>query len=116
MKLPKRLKTRWLKALRSGEYGQAKETLCDGYGNFCCLGVLEHIVLGGEIEINQATGKYLSMPSGQFYKYANIEVRLINPNTDMVFDPDVCLLTDANDEGENFKFIANWIERNIQTK
>lgn len=30
----------WLNALRSGTYGQAKEALADGNGNYCCLGVL----------------------------------------------------------------------------
>ena len=31
---------KWIEALRSGEYGQTKEVLCDGEGNYCCLGVL----------------------------------------------------------------------------
>jgi hypothetical protein len=30
----------WLDALRSGDYGQTKEQLGDGKGNYCCLGVL----------------------------------------------------------------------------
>jgi hypothetical protein len=30
----------WTAALRSGGYGQAQERLADGYGNYCCLGVL----------------------------------------------------------------------------
>lgn len=40
------IKKRWLKALRSGEYKQARETLMDhrppskGGRSFCCLGVL----------------------------------------------------------------------------
>ena len=34
------LKAKWVAALRSGEYTQARETLCDEGDAFCCLGVL----------------------------------------------------------------------------
>lgn len=34
------IKKKWLEALRSGKYKQAKETLKDNSGKFCCLGVL----------------------------------------------------------------------------
>lgn len=36
----KRVKTKWIKALESGEYNQAKSMLNNGQGGFCCLGVL----------------------------------------------------------------------------
>jgi hypothetical protein len=44
-KLDRKLKTKWVKALRSGKYKQGMETLCDidpdtGKTTFCCLGVL----------------------------------------------------------------------------
>lgn len=35
----KRIKTKWIRALRSGKYEQGKGSLKDG-SNFCCLGVL----------------------------------------------------------------------------
>lgn len=37
--MDKKLKTKWLKALRSGRYKQTRGTLYDGEG-YCCLGVL----------------------------------------------------------------------------
>ena len=37
-KLPKEFKEKWLSALRSGEYTQAREALWVGNG-YCCLGV-----------------------------------------------------------------------------
>lgn len=33
------LKVKWVDALRSGNYVQGQQALCNG-GNFCCLGVL----------------------------------------------------------------------------
>lgn len=38
-----KLKRKWVKALRSGEYEQAKTFLMDSKGAMCCLGVLAHI-------------------------------------------------------------------------
>lgn len=42
-KLPIDLKTKWIAALRSGEYEQGKSSLEDE-GKFCCLGVLCNIL------------------------------------------------------------------------
>ena len=47
--MDKRLKTRWLKALRSGEYEQGRGKLAvetDSGARFCCLGVLVDITEG----------------------------------------------------------------------
>jgi hypothetical protein len=38
--MDKELKTKWVSALRSGEYKQGMDTLRDKDDNFCCLGVL----------------------------------------------------------------------------
>lgn len=40
--MDEKIKQQWVKALRSGEYSQAKGWLYDGEG-YCCLGVLAHI-------------------------------------------------------------------------
>lgn len=37
------LKAKWVEALRSGEFKQASQTLQDGFGANCCLGVLARI-------------------------------------------------------------------------
>ena len=41
--MDKKLKARWVKALRSGKYKQGQGFLKSG-GEFCCLGVLRDIV------------------------------------------------------------------------
>lgn len=124
MKMPKRLKNKWVKALRSGEYGQTQGTLCDGNGNFCCLGVLEHIVLDGKVEHypGRHTG-YKGLPSRTFYDYADIEVK----GYTLADDKTLWHLVSMNDAikdlpsgrekpANNFKTIADWIEENVETK
>lgn len=52
----KELLKRWVAALRSGEYKQGTEALCeygeDGSAAYCCLGVLQNIEPGIEQEDN----------------------------------------------------------------
>lgn len=38
--MDKKIKAKWLKALRSGKYKQGKKVLKTKNGKFCCLGVL----------------------------------------------------------------------------
>lgn len=38
-KLPKEFAEKWLKALRSGEYAQGQNKLCNSDSEYCCLGV-----------------------------------------------------------------------------
>ena len=57
---------RWIAALRSGEYQQTQNALCDGNGGYCCLGVLE-MVAEGEVEIYENTGDYRKLPSPEFF-------------------------------------------------
>ena len=51
---------RWVEALRSGEYMQAQEVLCDGKGGYCCLGVLCEVYEGetGEVLPKIEDGRY----------------------------------------------------------
>lgn len=45
----KELKAKWVEALRSGKYKQTKRRLQSVNGKaYCCLGVLEHCVMGVE--------------------------------------------------------------------
>jgi len=123
MRLPKKIKKKWLKALRSGEYGQTKGVLTDGEGNFCCLGVLQHCVSGGKVEVYDGTDEFKCVPSPEWYRDNGIEVRDYAMN---VFDEDERTLTRFNDGGfdygtgkmvrrRNFNQIADWIEKNIGT-
>lgn len=112
MKMPKKLKARWIKALRSGEYGQTKGTLTDGKGNFCCLGVLQHVHSGGYCDTSVVNERvFASLPRRAWWAKAGI---VLQPH-----DPDFRQLITMNDGvldlQKSFKQIANWIERNIET-
>lgn len=118
MKMPKKLKSKWLKALRSGEYKQTPETLCDGDYGFCCLGVLEHIVLDGEVEV-QKDGDFHEQPTKQFWKYAGIQLDADATHRKYKdIDDQVETLISMNDgtfgDKKTFKQIAVWIDKNIE--
>lgn len=117
MKLPKRIKTKWLKALRSGKYKQGKGTLYDPTTKtFCCLGVLEHVCLDGKVEHypldhHGPLSETCATPSDEFWELINVEVnedlgqvenKLVNMNDGNPFRP-----------RRSFKQIANWIEKNL---
>jgi hypothetical protein len=66
------IKTKWLTALRSGNYEQGREqlaTLTEGGTTFCCLGVLCEIAVGeGIIKSEPSNGnEYLKYDTGSFY-------------------------------------------------
>lgn len=111
MKLPVAVKAKWLKALRSGKYKQAKETLYDSETcGFCCLGVLEHVCMNGKVEDRD-------LPSLQFYEHIGAWVR-ISPFAavkDAISDADIDELADMNDRGVPFKDIADHIDYRIGT-
>lgn len=122
MKMKKSLKNKWIKALTSGEYGQTRGTLSDCKGNFCCLGVLEHVVMKGEVEV-YPDDCIRDIPSKMFYEYAGIAVGGANIHD----DADLARLVELNDDVEEddeagemvhhstFKDIALWIDKNIKT-
>ena len=46
------IKRKWIAALESGEYKQAQSTLYDpATKGFCCLGVLQHVLLDGKVQV-----------------------------------------------------------------
>src|SRR5687768_3068313 len=74
MKMTKKQRDKWVKALRSGEYGQTKGVLTDGIGGLCCLGVLEHCLSGGKVETYESHPEdWKAMPSPDWYKSKGIE-------------------------------------------
>jgi len=103
MKMPKKLRDKWVKALRSGEYGQTKGTLTNGKGGFCCLGVLQHVASGGSCEVYDGT--FRACPTPKWYSDNGIYERLGDEST----------LIEMNDvRRSKFTTIANWIEKNIE--
>lgn len=102
------LKTKWVEALRSGDYLQAPAVLYvagSGKPKMCCLGVLEHIC-----------GTPLSVLTG-FHMPAQIKNR---KSPVLGFDPsnkEMALenvLANMNDNlNMTFEQIANYIEKNL---
>jgi len=107
---------KWIEALRSGEYRQTKEVLCDGDGNYCCLGVLCNMY-------ERETGKVLpSNNSGVYNVYEDtleelpevmewVGLKEVTGGFKRKDDlPDICL-AGLNDECDwNFHQIADLIE------
>lgn len=97
--MDKKLRSKWLKALRSGKFKQAKKTLYDKEtGGYCCLGVLCSI--NGSKETLNSDNKGLGMYGGS-----------CGINEDQR-----CHLANMNDNGKNFKQIADYIEDHIKVK
>lgn len=109
-KMPKRLKAKWVKALRSGEYLQGSGVLKDMIGEealYCCLGVLKACVPG-----LQAARENAKIPSGgvcdknsllNFTQAARLGVSSEIQNH----------LAHMNDTGKSFDTIATYIEENL---
>ncbi len=132
MKLKKNIKDRWLKALRSGQYDQCKEQLCqidnEGNSSFCCLGVLTNItggfyfanVEGADISAPNIEDGY---PKGELLQevFKKCEerdsMRIEEDDWDEVTVPykgkhvGLAYLNDT--ENLSFKQIANLIERHL---
>lgn len=109
MKMPKKLKARWLKALRSGKYKQGKGSLYDpNTKTFCCLGVLSHVALDGKVEIHSCDDgapSFRATPSNNFLRRFDCDFNyadLVHMNDGLGTKP------------RRFSTIANWIETNIK--
>lgn len=115
-KMKKSLKTKWIKALRSGEYKQARGKLeqTDENGaatGHCCLGVLCRIT---KVEATVIPGKATEFGAGQMDmpRPADMEAWGLGPD-------DAHLLAEMNDgssgisDNKSFKRIATFIEKNI---
>lgn len=111
------IKTRWLEALRSGDYEQGKNCLRDANNNFCCLGVLNDLYIqdtgngGWEMLVN---GKSYSSYESSAYphplvlEWAGIYDPYIGDEEGTVFD-----LSIVNDQGASFEQIADMIEERL---
>jgi hypothetical protein len=82
--MPSGLRKKWLAALRSGEYKQGQGCLYrPDDKSFCCLGVLNHIALKGNVEVVAndfdsddylQKGDFLEVPSREFYTAFKIDM------------------------------------------
>lgn len=112
--MDKRLKKKWVKALRSGEYEQGRGHLCRD-GKYCCLGVL--CVVAGETRHDYYDpGRGLRISRfGPFASCAST-FTLTNEQLDRFRLPRESLpvLMRMNDDRNwSFNAIANYIEKHL---
>jgi hypothetical protein len=102
-KLPEKVKTKWLEALRSGKYTQTTEILQDDCG-YCCLGVLCKVAAEEGVDLGTCdngilNGAELSIDQYDIYEWSGLnnytEKRLMRLN---------------DEKGQSFDDIADFIE------
>lgn len=107
------LRDRWVAALRSGEFKQAKHTLLTPEGEMCCFGVL--CKLEG-IEVSAFRPLKRSEPMTGFTTDGTVNNRayrtLAERFNDILAETDLALV---NDDGMSFAQIADKIERVVAT-
>jgi hypothetical protein len=123
MGLPTEIKTRWLHALRSGEYTQTVEmlrrTLTDGGSGYCCLGVLAEVLEPGKL--NTYYGEdFLDeniTNNEEFIAVHGLEALCAEvDNSKSEYAPGSTyedVLVNMNDGGKTFAEIADWIEEHL---
>jgi hypothetical protein len=124
IKLPKKDRTDWLNALRSGEYNQDTGELATGEG-YCCLGVYCKVIGMDDYDIisktmihslhNDLLAKYEVPQCLRYNETGENKSKLYNENQDRFFElfeerDFVSLLVELNDRGWSFKVIADIIE------
>lgn len=102
VRLPKQFKTKWLKALRSGEFKQGDGSLRNNLNQYCCLGVGAKICGATSI-------------TGKGYIEKDREIRGISKIPSLIIgDGEIpSKLAYMNDNGKSFKQIADWIDKNL---
>ena len=110
---------RWVKALRSGEYAQAQDYLCevdeiDGTTAYCCLGVACDLFVNDYWSQSPHCSNW---SIGGFKKWEDVDTTVL-PSLGMMksmgLDPTYAkALADLNDAGWSFKKIAEKIERDL---
>ena len=118
--MKKAIKDKWLKALRSGDYKQAKSVLKDDDGCMCCLGVLcditqketggkwtkQDFIAGGE-------GHDETIPTEACNILGITHKGKLKKSYQTKHGDLADHLTILNDSGLSFKQIANIIEKNF---
>jgi hypothetical protein len=103
-KMDKKLKAGWLKALREGRYKQGRGCLHNADNRtYCCLGVLCRVAK-------------LKKVDGEFFYGGETEYSYLPPPFQEKLGMDRNTMKDLarrNDNGESFKEIADFIEKNM---
>jgi hypothetical protein len=104
------LKTKWIEALRSGEYEQGQSFLREG-DKFCCLGVL--------CDLKEPANW---RRSGDSYDYvvgsdASMGLLPFSLKAETGINGQIeSEIVGMNDEGKSFSEIADWIEANVPSE
>lgn len=117
----KRVRKKWVKALRSGEYAQGTGVLCTVgrvYDTFCCLGVLTDLYLleKGDGWDEEENGKCMVSRS-----FDNTDINLPTKvawwaelsSNDGYYTKDKSLMHDNDEHKLNFNQLADIIEANF---
>ena len=115
----------WLKNLRSGEYEQGTGNLCTtevGVDRFCCLGVACDVLLNdtwteGNHPHDWSIGPLVWHDDIEFGGGVNSTSCMPGPKhlKKMGLDSETAAnLATMNDNGADFKEIAEWIEKNLE--
>lgn len=102
------LKTKWLAALRSGEYKQGKHFLVDHNAEnnettHCCLGVLCEV----------AGSRRLPSVDGYMVNYVVCTEELADYAFGLTLKIQKYLMSMNDNQGKSFNEIADWIEENL---
>ena len=111
-KLPKHFKTKWIKALRSGEYIQGQAQL-ENNKKYCCLGVACKIS-DPQLDIS-GRGLITKSHFGDLIETLKIPKLLIGTidKSSNDFNIVVTTLVKMNDIGKSFDEISTWIETHL---
>lgn len=114
---------KWVAALRSGKYSQAKYSLQDRHG-FCCLGVLCEVAKAEGIEVladrdgmlagtELGSQRYVKEWAGVKSSNGNLPKKAVaSLPAHLRENPKIVSLAEFNDRGNyNFKQLANLIEK-----
>lgn len=104
------MKTKWVAALRSGDYRQVEGLLRsqakNGSCSFCCLGVLADVA-GADWESGLLkTGQFISDPDEEVLSDGAEQLFGLNSHEQST-------LAEMNDRGDSFDVIADYIEANL---
>lgn len=110
MEMKKKIRKKWVKALKSGKYQQGKESLRSRTNKFCCLGVLcDLAVREGVVKWKKRQGEFSIKKESS---YLPDEVKAwagLDSNQPSVTKGSLIQLND--DDGLSFKEIAKLIKK-----
>lgn len=104
------LKEKWVKALRSGNYAQGQGCLKNAK-NFCCLGVLCDVIDPNAWQDRKDGGNMDAKAWGDTFDVFGLPSR-IKEKVQISSDEEYELIY-KNDDGQSFKVIADYIEKNL---